>query len=294
MAPRDAGGGASLVDGALREGDRVGDVRVTRLLGAGGVGVVYEAEEGGALVALKVLHPHLASDSIVRARFAREARIAMAVSHPHVARVLRAGLHGDTPYLVMERVEGRPLSKTLAEAQTDFPQRWASSIVGQVLDGLEAIHAHGAVHRDIKPANVCVDVRDHATIVDLGTAAIRMGSSHPDLTPVGRAMGTPHYASPTQLAGDPADPRDDVYSAGVLLFELLARRRPFEDPRLAELCRQIEATPVPPMRAFRLGVNPELEAVAVRAMEKIPEDRFPSARAMGDALRSVRASGSMP
>lgn len=287
MGPSDGEG--ALFDGALRTGDRVGDLRVVRRLGVGGVGVVYEAEEGGVPVALKVLHPHLASDSTLRARFAREAHIAMAVSHPHVARVLRAGLHEDTPYLVMERVEGRPLSKILAETDADLPVRWASAVVGQVLDGLEAIHAHGAVHRDIKPANVCVDDRNHATIVDLGTAAIRMASSGPDLTPVGRAMGTPHYASPTQLAGDPADPRDDVYSAGVLLFELIARRRPFEEPRLAELCRQIQEEPVPPMRAFRQGVDPQLETLVRRAMEKQPDDRFASAAVMAAALRASMA-----
>lgn len=278
-----------------------GKYRVRRLLGHGGMGSVYEADDPaiGRTVAIKVLHGHLADDGVALTRFQREARMAASVGHPHVVEVLDVGVEpGGAPYIVMEYVRGKSLSKALRDGGPLAPER-AADIAGQILDGLSALHDRGVVHRDLKPENVLLTARqgrsDFVKLLDFGVATYVEGvqdvSHVQDLTPSGRAMGTPHYASPEQINGSGGrDARVDLYAAGVILYEMLTGRRPFWAPSFLDLCRAILDQDPPPMRVFRTDVPAELEEVVRRALAKDPEARWPHARAMLEALIPFGAS----
>ncbi|MDW8363999.1 MAG: serine/threonine-protein kinase [Myxococcales bacterium] len=288
--PRTLPPGESLVGTVI-----AGKYRIRRLLGRGGMGAVYKAENMaiGRTVAVKVLHAHLADDGVALARFHREARAAASVHHPHVVEVLDLGVEPPgTPYLVMEYVRGKSLSRLLRTEGPLEPAR-AACIAGQVLAGLAALHDRGVVHRDLKPENVLLTVRqgrtDFVKVFDFGVAAFIEGvweaQRFEELTPHGRAMGTPHYASPEQLEGRGVrDGRIDVYAVGVLLYEMLSGYRPFEAPDLAELCRRILHEPPAPLMAFRKDVPEGLEAVVRRALAKDPRARFDDAASMLEAL----------
>jgi len=272
-----------------------GKYRVKRLLGQGGMGAVYKAENTtiGRTVALKVLHSHLADDGVTLTRFQREARAAAGIDHPHVVDVLDMGVVDETgaPFIVMEYVRGKSCAQLL-RAEGPAPPIRAADILGQTLAALHAVHGFGIVHRDLKPENVLLTVvagrQDFVKVFDFGVAAFVESTWAPsagELTPTGRTMGTPYYTSPEQLSGGRGrDARVDVYAAGVLLYELLTGNRPFVDANFADLCRSILKTTPPPMRAFVKNVPPALEAVAMRAMAKKADERFPSARAMHEAL----------
>lgn len=269
--------------------------RIQRLLGHGGMGSVYKAENMaiGRTVAVKVLHRHLADDGITVSRFHNEARAAASVGHDHVVDVLDMGIEANgTSFLVMEYVRGKSLEKVLRRDGPLEPRR-AAIIAGQVLAGLGALHARGVVHRDLKPENVLLTVKhgqkDYVKVFDFGVAAFIEGvweaSQRQDLTPSGRTMGTPFYASPEQLAGEKArDARIDLYAVGVMMFEMLTGHRPFESKSFVELCRSIQFDAPPPMRVFRKDVPAELEAVVRRALSKDPAARYTDAYAMVEAL----------
>lgn len=278
-----------------------GKYRIKRLLGTGGMGAVYKAENTtiGRTVAVKVLHPHLADDGVTLARFQREARVAAGVDHPHVVSVLDLGVGDDgAPFLVMEYVRGKNLAE-IVHARGPLEPKRACHVLGQILAGLEAVHAHGVVHRDLKPENVLLTVEsgreDFVKILDFGIAAFVENAARApgvELTPIGRAMTTPYYASPEQLSGATMgrDARVDIYAAGVLLYELLAGTRPFVDKNLADLCHAIVNDPPPPLRAFCKDVPPGLELVVLRALAKDPNARFATAREMLEALVPFGAS----
>lgn len=270
-----------------------GKYRIKRLLGHGGMGSVYKAENTtiGRTVAVKILHPHLADDGVTLARFQREARAAAGVEHPHVVDVLDMGLDkGGAPFIVMEYVRGKSAARILREVE-QWDIRRACRVVGQVLDALHVVHLRGIVHRDLKPENILLTTvegrTDYVKLFDFGVATFMesaQSASH-ELTPTGRAMGTPYYASPEQLAGlSRRDPRIDVYAVGVVLYELLCGSRPFTAEAFVELCRQVLEDDPPPMKVFRKDVPPALEALVRRAMDKRLEDRVQSARAFLEAL----------
>jgi serine/threonine protein kinase len=271
-----------------------GKYRIKRLLGQGGMGAVYKAENTaiGRTVALKVLHPHLADDETTLARFQREARAAASIGHRHVVDVLDLGVESSgAPFLVMEYVRGKSLSKVLRTEGPIDPRR-AAQIAGQILDGLAAVHAAGIVHRDLKPENVFLTVSqgraDFVKIFDFGVATFLESageSGQRDLTPTGRAMGTPYYASPEQLRGEPGrDQRVDLYSVGVMLYELVCGERPYQADGFVNLCQMILYQDLPPMAVFRKDVPPAFEALVRKALSKHPGDRFESAMDMAYAL----------
>ena len=268
-----------------------GKYRIKRLLGHGGMGTVYKAENStiGRTVAVKILHSHLADDGTTLARFEREARAAARVDHLHVVDVLDMGVDG-APFIVMEYVRGKSAARVVREEGAWRIVR-ACDVAGQTLDALHAVHQRGIVHRDMKPENILltnVEGRaDFVKLFDFGVATFMehvRDASH-DLTPTGRAMGTPYYASPEQIGGRARrDPRIDVYGVGVVLYELLCGHRPFRAESFPELCRQVLEDDPPPMRAFRKDVPAELEAVVRRALHKSPDARFQDARALHEAL----------
>lgn len=272
-----------------------GKYRVRRMLGHGGMGYVYKADNVaiGRTVAVKVLHTHLADDGITLARFQREARAAASLGHRHIVEVFDMGVEptGEA-YLVMEYVRGKSLS-TVIKLERPIEIKRACNIAGQVLDALEAVHRGGIVHRDLKPENILITTRDGRSdfvkLLDFGIATFVEGTQAAmlarDLTPSGRTMGTPHYASPEQLRGASGrDPTVDVYAVGVSLYETLTGHRPFESHDFADLCTRIQNDAPTPMSAFRKDVPNALEAVVMRALAKSPDERFPSAGAFQDAL----------
>ncbi|HEX5727404.1 MAG TPA: protein kinase [Longimicrobiaceae bacterium] len=261
---------------------------VLRQLGEGSVARVYLAREPalGRLVALKVMAERYAGDEVARARFEREARAAARIQHPHVATVFRIGrTPGGLPFIVLPYVDGGSLEDRLAAAGR-FSGEEVRRYVGQTAAGLAAAHRLGIVHRDVRPANLLYDREtDRVLLSDFGLAAVlETGAEQVQrLTRPGERLGNPAYASPEQLRGEPVTERADVYSLGVVAFELLTGRLPFdaatplemtaahlrrEPPRAAEVCE---------------GVDPELDDLTARCLNKRPEQR-PFAVDIADAL----------
>ncbi|MGK7223498.1 Stk1 family PASTA domain-containing Ser/Thr kinase [Kocuria flava] len=255
-------------------------------LARGGTATVYRARDRrlDRPVAVKLLHPHLAEDAGAAERFAREARAAARLSHPHVVSVLDQGRSPDgTPYLVMELVEGPTLRRVLRERGA-LPVPEALDVLEALLDGLAAAHRAGLVHRDVKPENVLLDAGGRITVADFGLT--RAADQH---TGTGTVLGTVGYAAPELVTGRRVDARSDVYAAGVVLFELLAGRRPFEGPPLV-VARAHADGPVPDVRSAVPGVPAPVARLVARATAHDPRDRPADAGGMLEELRGVRVA----
>ena len=267
---------------------------VLRRLGEGGMGTVYEAEQLGLgrRVALKVMHPHIASAPGFAERFQREAQVLARLHHPGSVEVFDYGLDQGLLFLAMERVSGETLD-ALLQREGALPASRAVGLVVQVLEVLEAAHALGIVHRDLKPANLFLvphPAGERVKVLDFGLAALD-GPEHARLTQEGMAMGTPGFMSPEQMRGLPVDGRSDLYSLGCVLYELLAGFAPFPSMPSAEMAAAHLYKPIPSLREVRLGpsVSEALEAVVMKALEKRPEARPVDAAAMRRALLTVLA-----
>jgi len=272
-----------------------GKYRLRRVIGRGGMGTVYKAENVaiGRTVAVKVLHHHLADEGVTIARFQREARAAASVGHDNIVDVLDMGVEPNgAPYTVMEYVRGKSLAQALS-ADGPFEPGRAAEIAGQILAGLAAAHREGIIHRDLKPQNVMLTKqgkrREHVKLFDFGVAAIIDSAVDPrdpnDLTPSGMTMGTPTYASPEQIMGlRVRDARVDLYAVGVLLYEMIAGRVPFDQPKFPDLCRAITDDPPPSFASRGVRVDRQLQAVVFKALAKKAAHRWQSANAMTEAL----------
>jgi predicted Ser/Thr protein kinase len=288
----------------LRAGDRIGHFEVVTTLGRGGMGVVYLAEDTSLhrRVALKVLPAATAGDPERRRRLLREARASAAVRHPNIATVHEVGEADGRIFLAMEHVEGESLRARLARGPLGVGE--AIAIARQVLEGLAAAHAAGFVHRDLKPENLMLTREGSLKILDFGLAkrsVARPRTARRDeltslVTREGQVLGTPAYMSPEQAVGDPVDHRSDVFSFGVLLYEMLVGRRPFLGAsQVALMTALLGVDPEPPSRA-RPEIGPALSAVVMRCLAKQAEARWPNAatvareleRASAAALRSRR------
>ncbi|AKF08532.1 serine/threonine-protein kinase [Sandaracinus amylolyticus] len=271
-----------------------GRYHLVRLLGDGGMGAVYKAADQvlRRFVAIKLLHPNVARNPSSVERFQREARAAAAIGHPNIIDILDFGLEDKRPYMVMEYLRGRSLSQLIAtEGAIDIKR--ACAIATHTLAGLAAAHDRGILHRDLKPANLMLVARfgdrNFVKVCDFGFAALFGGSGQSEesktLTPERTLVGTPAYAAPERLRGDDRrDPRTDVYSVGVVLFEMLAGQRPFDAPTFAELARKVRNEPAPSIRTMRPDVSEGLERVIARALSKVREDRWASAEELAAAL----------
>lgn len=251
--------------------------------------VVYEGEDLllGRKVAVKVLREQFASDPGFLARFQREARSAAALSHPNIVAVYDVGSDAGTQYIVMELVVGRTLKQIILE---DAPLGAARIIeLGrQICRGLEYAHRHGIVHRDVKAHNILVTTDGWAKIADFGIA-VALGSS--SLTQSGFVVGSAHYISPEQAKGEPSTASSDLYSTGVLLYEMATGRLPFQgETTVVVALKQIQEEPVPP-RQLNPRIPESLQAVILRAMAKEPADRYSSAAEMGEALEACARAG---
>jgi eukaryotic-like serine/threonine-protein kinase len=275
-----------------------GRYEVLGRLGAGGMGVVYKGRQAklGRHVAIKVLHRDAAAIPEWRRRFEREARALSELAHPNVVPVTDSGIDRGMPYLVMELLQGKSLADLIKEGP--LPLWRALDIARQILRGLAFAHGKGIVHRDLKPANVFLqelpDQADHVRLLDFGTAKFLEGSSSgtmagEHLTRVGVVFGTPAYMSPEQAKAAAVDARTDVYSAGVLLFELLAGRRPFVADSQEGYMGAHLTQPVPSLGKVRpnLVAAVAFQQVVEKAMAKKPAARFKDAEALLTALEAV-------
>jgi beta-lactam-binding protein with PASTA domain/predicted Ser/Thr protein kinase len=264
----------------VREGSVIdGRYRVLRRLGSGGMADVWLAEDTHLQrqVALKILHPRFAQDREFVERFRREAEHAAGLQHPNIVAVYDRGEFDGTYYIAMQYVEGPTLKQLIERGLT--PEQ-AVALIRQVLEAARFAHRHGIVHRDLKPQNVIVDSDGTAHVTDFGIA--RAGVS--EITQAGSVMGTPHYLSPEQAQGFEVTPVSDLYSIGVILYEALTGRLPFEaESAVAVAMKQVSATPQRPS-SINPQVWPALDAVVMRALEKDPGQRFQSADAFIAAL----------
>jgi len=267
-----------------------GRYRLLRRIGSGGMADVWLAEDPHLQrrVALKILHRRFAQDREFVERFRREAEAAAGLSHPNIVAVFDRGDIEGTYYIAMQLLEGRSLKELIDQGLT--PQQ-SVGLIRQVLEAAGFAHRHGVVHRDLKPQNVIVDDEGQATVTDFGIA--RAGAS--EITQAGSVMGTPHYLSPEQAQGQAVTAVSDLYSIGVILYEALAGRVPFEaDSAIAIAMKQVSHTPQRPS-SINPAVSPALDAVVMRALEKDPGERFQNAdafiAALDSALRDPRAEG---
>ncbi|HJL19138.1 MAG TPA: serine/threonine-protein kinase, partial [Sandaracinaceae bacterium LLY-WYZ-13_1] len=274
-----------------------GRYRLVAELGEGAMGTVYEAErlDAPGRSAVKVLNEDCSEQPDLRERFEREARALFGLQHPHILDVQDYGvIDGHQPYLVMERLEGQSLDEMVDEEVLD--PATGLELGRQVLAGLAYAHSQGVLHRDLKTENVFVvrlpDGRLHAKLLDFGLVKFvddeRWGEGK-KLTVAGSVMGSPAYMSPEQGTGGQMDARSDVYSAGVVLFELLTGAWPFIGESRMEMLKAHLLEPVPSLASAREGLRarPELDALLRKAMAKDADDRFADAQQMLAALEAV-------
>ncbi len=278
-----------------------GKYRLDARIGAGGMGAVYRATRVtiGDRVAVKILHADRLRDPEAPERFRREARAAARLKHENVVTIHDLGVTNDgTPYLVMELVEGDSL-RHLIERDGPLPPSLAAEILAQVCSALDEAHAQGIVHRDIKPDNILVTRRPaglHVEVLDFGIARVGYMAPAGDLTQVGRVLGTPHYMSPEQCLGEELDGRSDLYSMGVVLYEMLSGTVPFDATTAMGIVVQHVNDAPPPLHERKPDVPPAVEAVVDGALRKRREDRPASAGALATQLtRAVAdAAGTRP
>src|SRR5213596_1736947 len=263
-----------------------GRYRIIRKLGAGGMANVYLAEdqELGRRVAIKILDDRHAADNSFIERFRREAKNAAGLSHPNIVSIYDRGEAEGTYYIAMEYLDGRSL-KELVVARGPLPIPDAIDATRQVLHALRFAHRKGVVHRDIKPHNVMADADGRLKVTDFGIA--RAGASQ--MTEAGSIIGTAQYLSPEQARGAAVDQRSDLYSVGIVLYELLTGTVPFNGETPVEIAmRHLSDTPRPPS-VLRPEIPPDLDMVVLRALAKNPEDRFQTAEEMDAELDRVAA-----
>ncbi|MET9777710.1 protein kinase [Streptomyces sp. NPDC006367] len=275
-----------------------GRYQLRDLLGEGGMASVHLAYDSvlDRQVAIKTLHTELGREQAFRERFRREAQAVAKLTHTNIVSVFDTGeddLGGATmPYIVMEYVEGRPLGSVLDEDVRQFgamPADKALKITADVLAALEISHEMGLVHRDIKPGNVMMTKRGVVKVMDFGIARA-MQSGVTSMTQTGMVVGTPQYLSPEQALGRGVDARSDLYSVGIMLFQLVTGRLPFDaDSPLAIAYAHVQEEPVAASSVNR-ALPPAVDALIARALKKNPNERFPSAAAMRDECLRVAAS----
>ena len=290
----------------LAPGARLGPYEIVAKLGEGGMGEVWRAHDSKLerAVAIKVLPAALAADADALARFEREAKAVAALSHPNILAIFDFGREGETAFAAMELLDGETLRERLAAGA--LPARKALEIAAQVALGLAAAHERGIVHRDLKPENLFLTRDGQVKILDFGLArqdgftdsrsqllaAPTQAPGAPGTAP-GSVLGTVGYMSPEQVRGEPADQRSDLFSLGVVLYEMLAGRRAFEHGSAVETMSSILREEPPELEALAEKHSPALARLLQHCLEKRPEERFQSARDLAFDLRSLATGGSL-
>jgi Tol biopolymer transport system component/predicted Ser/Thr protein kinase len=282
----------------LESGRRLGPYEIVTLLGAGGMGEVYRARDTrlDRIVAIKVLPAHLMANEASRARFEREARAISALSHPNICALYDVGRDGDTEYLVMEYLEGQTLADKLARGP--LPRSQFLKLAAQIAEALQHAHRAGIVHRDLKPGNIMI-TNSGAKLLDFGLAKFADPVSAPldpeetatrrePLTAEGTVVGTYQYMSPEQIEGRPLDHRTDIFSLGVILYEMVTGKRPFVGSSRATLIASILSSDPVSILSLQPDSPPDLERIILTALQKNPEERWQTAQ---DVALQLRWSG---
>ena len=229
----------------------------------------------GRQVAIKVPHPEMECDPVLFDRFHREEEIGQALDHPSIMKVFTDGEHSKI-YMVMEWVDGRLLRQILGEKRKLPPERAVRITLG-VLEALSYIHSHGIIHRDLKPENIMVDENDHIKLIDFGIAG-KEGARRLTFAKLSQVMGTPEYISPEQVKGKRGDQRSDLYAMGVMLYEMLTGKAPFQGPNpFAIMNDRLLNNPIPP-RELDPSISPQLQEIIYRALERDPKNRYATAK----------------
>ncbi|RJP73366.1 MAG: serine/threonine protein kinase [Candidatus Abyssobacteria bacterium SURF_17] len=268
-------------------GRQIGNYRILKELGKGGMGVVYKANQLtlGRMVAMKVLPQHLTSDSTFIKRFENEARAVAKLNHPNIVQIYDIGHEGEIYYYTMEFIEGPPLDEIIYK-EGFLPLDKALSTVFQVAKALQYAHSQGIIHRDIKPSNVMKDKSGQVKVTDFGLALQERVTR---LTMEGSIVGTPEYMSPEQAVGQVASARSDIYSLGVVLYELLTGKVPFEGESALMILNKIQTSEPEWPRSINPAIPPEVEAVIRKMMAKNPRDRYGSCQELIQDLRRLKA-----
>jgi serine/threonine-protein kinase len=280
------------VSAELGEGQTFGAYHIAEVVGSGGMGIVYRAEQRilGRTVALKVIRPEIADSGDYRSRFLREVQLAAAVDHPNVVSVFDAGEQDGQLYLSMQWIDGQELGTLIHRQQQLAPQR--TVLIGiQLAEALQAVHDGGLVHRDIKPSNVLVrDIsgRDHAYLTDFGIA--KAPDAHDGLTRTGWTIGTPGYLSPEQIRGEQPGPPSDLYALGCVIFEALTGQPPFRGDNDLAVRWAHASSPRPVASAVCPALGTRYDAFLDQALAIEPQHRFSSGQAFADALQSAHTA----
>lgn len=265
-------------------GKQLGRYQIVSPLGEGGMAAVYKAYQPGMdrYVALKILPQQYARDAEFTGRFEQEAKVIARLQHPHVLPVHDYGEADDYTYIVMPLVETGTLADLLL-GKKPMPLQRIRIIMTQLGDALDYAHSQGLIHRDIKPSNVLIDKRGNCLLTDFGIAKMVEGTKH--FTQTGGIVGTPHYMSPEQGGGDPLTRQSDIYSLGVVLYEMVTGQVPFDAETPMAVVIKHMTDPLPPPSKLNPDTSPALESVILKSMAKRPDDRFESAAAMVRAVR---------
>lgn len=263
-----------------------GRYAVIERVGTGGMAEVYRARDDllGREVAIKVLHDRYSRDRAFVERFRREAQAAANLSHPNIVALYDYGADEDTYYIVMEFIEGRSLSEIITAEGALLPER-AADIASDVAKALDRAHANGLVHRDVKPGNIMITSSGQTKVTDFGIARALSGDGEQTMTQTGMVIGTAAYLSPEQAQGNTIDGRSDVYSLGIVLYEMLTGKPPFSgDTPLAIAYKHVRENPEPPS-TMNADVPSGLDAITMKALAKNPDNRYSSATEMQEDLQ---------
>jgi serine/threonine protein kinase/Tfp pilus assembly protein PilF len=268
----------------LTQGTIVEHYRIIKKIGAGGMGEVYLAEDTKLTrrIALKFMPAHLASDKDLRTRFTREAQVAAKLDHPNIVPVHEVGEYEDRPYIAMAHIEGESLRNVIKKGELSISE--SVELAMQICDGLQKAHEAGIVHRDIKPGNIIIDNSGRARILDFGLAII---SGEDKLTKTGSTLGTVGYMSPEQIGGKTVDKRADIFSVGVILYEMIAGRRPFTGDNDAAVIKAISDSTPEPIARYKSGVTDDLQRIVTKALAEDPSVRYQSADGLQADLKQI-------
>lgn len=270
---------------ALAAGTIVSHYKIISKIGVGGMGEVYLAEDTqlDRKVALKFLPLHLSQDEAARARFTREAKAAAKLDHPNIVQVYEVSEFQGRPFFAMAHIEGKSLKEVIKEGKLSINE--AIEFTKQICEGLHKAHESGIVHRDIKPGNIIIDKDNKARILDFGLATV---AGEDKLTKTGSTLGTVGYMSPEQIEGKQVDHRSDLFSVGVILYEMLTGRRPFEGDNDAAVARSITDAVPEPIARYKSGTTGELQQIVDKALAKDPSLRYQHADGMLADLKRLR------